>query len=60
MCREYFNPHDGAAWMEAIREYSRRESPRRRAQLCRLRHWQAPNWPDHLSNALDFVKEICR
>ncbi len=57
---EYFNPLDGAAWMEAIREYSKRDSLRRRAQLCRLRHWQAPNWPDHLSSALDFVKEICQ
>jgi glycosyltransferase involved in cell wall biosynthesis len=44
---EFLDPFDGAAWEAAIIDYANETSARRRAQLERLRHWQAPSWDDH-------------
>ena len=46
---EYFDPLDGAAWRQAIMDYSSTGSPRRLAQIERLRQWRAPAWSDHFS-----------
>jgi glycosyltransferase involved in cell wall biosynthesis len=44
---EYLDPLDGPAWRTAILDYARPDSPRRAAQLVRLRNWQAPRWSNH-------------
>jgi len=46
---EYFGPLDGAAWREAILDYSLEPSPRREAQLQRLARWRPPRWDDHFA-----------
>lgn len=57
---DYLDPLDGAAWIEAIRNYAEPQSSRRQAQLQRLRSWSPPNWDAHLWQALDFIDEVCR
>lgn len=46
---EYLDPLDGLGWMQAIRDYSVANAPRRRAQIARMRNWRAPTWGDHLN-----------
>jgi glycosyltransferase involved in cell wall biosynthesis len=53
---DYLNPLDGQGWREAIAAYSSPQSPRRAAQLARLKGWKAPDWNDHFQivmNAID-------
>ncbi len=57
---DYLDPLDGAAWIEAIQAYADPQSPRRPAQLQRLRAWRPPTWDGHLWRALDFIDEVCR
>jgi hypothetical protein len=46
---EYLDPLDGIAWRQAILDYAAAGSPRRQAQLARLRDWQAPGWAAHFA-----------
>lgn len=46
---DYLDPLDGAAWREAVQDYATRPSPRRDAQLERLRGWRAPGWEEHFT-----------
>ncbi len=46
---DYLDPLDGAAWRDAVQDYAAPASPRRDAQLARLRHWQAPGWDEHFA-----------
>ncbi|KQM68143.1 glycosyl transferase [Sphingomonas sp. Leaf17] len=55
---DYIDPLDGIAWMTAIRDYARADSPARAAQLGRLPGWLAPGWSDHLDIVLDVVDSI--
>jgi len=56
---EYLDPTDGPAWREAILDYADPMSPRRLAQLSRIRQWRAPTWEAHLSAVLDFADSLC-
>lgn len=57
---DYIDPLDAAAWERAVLDYARPDSPRRAAQLRRMRAWRAPSWDTHVRSALDFMGEICR
>ncbi len=46
---EYLNPLDGLGWREAVLHYAQPQSPRRDAQLARLRGWQPPDWHQHFA-----------
>jgi glycosyltransferase involved in cell wall biosynthesis len=46
---EYLDPLDGTSWGAAILDYAQPESPRRIAQLERLKSWKVPRWEDHFS-----------
>jgi glycosyltransferase involved in cell wall biosynthesis len=46
---EFLDPLDGRGWRTAIVDYSLPSSPRREAQLSRLRGWRAPSWHDHFA-----------
>ena len=46
---EFLDPLDGPAWRSAVLDYARPDSPRRAAQLARLRGFRAPTWADHFS-----------
>jgi glycosyltransferase involved in cell wall biosynthesis len=55
---EYLDPLDGLGWMQAIGDYAATAAPRRRAQLARLREWQAPGWDGHMAAVMAFVRDI--
>ncbi len=44
---DYADPLDGGRWLELIEDYTRPNSPRRLAQLQRLRGFEAPHWDEH-------------
>jgi glycosyltransferase involved in cell wall biosynthesis len=46
---EYLDPLDGPAWQRAILAYAAEPSPRRTAQLERLKDWRAPTWEAHFA-----------
>lgn len=46
---DYLDPLDGAAWRDAVLDYSRPDSPRRAAQLARMARWSAPTWEGHFT-----------
>ena len=46
---EFLDPLDGPAWRQAILDYSTPHSPRRAAQLERMRGFRAPTWADHFA-----------
>ena len=52
---EYLDPLDGRAWMEAVLDYARPDSARRKAQLVRLRHWRRPTWDGHFERAQPLI-----
>jgi glycosyltransferase involved in cell wall biosynthesis len=46
---EYLDPLDGPAWRRAILDYADNPSPRRTAQLARLRGRAIPTWEQHFA-----------
>ena len=55
---EYLDPLDGAGWRRAILNYAEAGSNAHRAQLVRMRHWQAPNWDDHFAEVDDLLAQV--
>jgi capsular polysaccharide export protein len=55
-CAEYLDPLDGGAWLQALRDYAAPASPRRTAQLVRLRDWHRPRWDEHFPPVLDRLR----
>lgn len=55
---EYLDPLDLQRWSEAVVEYSRPDSPRRAAQMERLKSWQAPSWTDHFGTVEQMLTEL--
>lgn len=56
---EYLDPIDGLGWLEAITHYTHDESPRRQAQLARMKDWHPPSWRDHVEGAVSMARQIC-
>jgi glycosyltransferase involved in cell wall biosynthesis len=46
---EYLHPLDGFGWRQALLDYAAPQSPRRTAQLERLKHWRPASWADHFA-----------
>lgn len=44
---EYIDPLDGPGWQAMIQAYVEPDSPQRRAQLERMRHFKRWSWDDH-------------
>lgn len=44
---EFIDPLDGPSWQRAILDYMPEDSPRRQAQLERLKTWSPPSWEAH-------------
>jgi glycosyltransferase involved in cell wall biosynthesis len=55
---EYFDPLDGPGWRAAILDYAMPDSPRRAAQLCRLRSWRPASWQDHFAAVDALIREV--
>jgi len=55
---EYIDPLDGAAWRQAIIDYSLPASSRRTAQLRRLTGWKPPSWADHFAAVKRLIAEV--
>jgi glycosyltransferase involved in cell wall biosynthesis len=54
---DYLDPLDGLGWLSIIDEY-RGESPRRAAQLARLKGWRPPTWPQYFDIVTDLLDEV--
>jgi glycosyltransferase involved in cell wall biosynthesis len=52
---DYLDPLDGPSWARAIWDYVPANSPRRAAQIERLKSWQAPNWNEHMRDVLNLL-----
>jgi glycosyltransferase involved in cell wall biosynthesis len=52
---EYLDPLDGLGWMKAISDYAAPISPRRDAQVERLKSWRPPSWSRHIADVLELV-----
>ena len=48
---EYLNPDDAGSWLAAIEDYRLESSPKRTAQLQRLKGFEAPTWESHYAKA---------
>lgn len=55
---DFLDPLDALAWCRAAVDYASPASPRRAAQLGRLRGWRATSWEDHVRGALAFVDGV--
>lgn len=55
---EYLDPLDGAGWRRAILNYAEPHSNAHRAQLNRMRGWQAPTWDDHFAEVDDLLAQV--
>jgi glycosyltransferase involved in cell wall biosynthesis len=53
----YLNPHDRAAWVKAIIEYTGNGAERKR-QLNAARGYKAPNWADHFDRVEEFLETL--
>ena len=54
---EYLDPLDGPGWRAAILDYAVPDSPRRAAQLDRLRGWCPPTWREHFDKVEGLIAE---
>jgi glycosyltransferase involved in cell wall biosynthesis len=55
---EYLDPLDGAAWLDAIRDYSRADSPRRAAQMARMHAFQKTTWEAHFQQVDALIDQL--
>jgi glycosyltransferase involved in cell wall biosynthesis len=46
---EFFDPLDGPSWHAALTDYATPNSPRRAAQIMRLKDWAPPDWKVHFA-----------
>jgi len=54
---EYLDPLDGLGWRAAVLDYAAPQSPRRAAQLERLKQWRPALWQDHFSAVSALIAE---
>lgn len=55
---EYLNPLDGIGWRQAVIDYSFAVSPRRLAQLERIKSFSAPTWKEHFEVVDNLLERI--
>lgn len=54
---EYLHPLDGMGWRQAVLDYAAPQSPRRAAQIERLKTWRPPSWDDHFAQVDTLIEE---
>ncbi|HEY1794516.1 MAG TPA: glycosyltransferase family 1 protein [Stellaceae bacterium] len=54
---EYLDPLDGMGWRQAILDYAAPQSPRRAAQIARLKAWRPASWDDHFAQVDALIEE---
>ena len=52
---DYAEPHDGARWLELIKDYARDDSKLRAAQAQRLGSFKDTSWPEHFALVEEFL-----
>ncbi|WP_240653207.1 glycosyltransferase family 4 protein [Sphingomonas crocodyli] len=57
---DYLDPLDGPGWINAVLDYAKEDSPRRAAQLERMKDWRTPTWDAHIDGVLDLIAELER
>jgi glycosyltransferase involved in cell wall biosynthesis len=55
---DYVDPLDGHGWLQAVRDYSAPQSPRRRAALGRIGGGDATNVDTFVSQIDDFIARL--
>lgn len=51
-------PDDDDGWAKAIMDYAQPDSPARAAQLARMAHYRAPDWPGHFRAVDAFLASL--
>ena len=55
---EFLSPVDGLGWQEAILDYARPGSERRRMQLDRMRQFRLPDWERHFQAVTEWLRTL--
>jgi len=55
---ELLSPHDLSAWLVAVSDYAREDSPRRAVQVARLGAFRVPNWQEHFARIDAFLETL--
>lgn len=55
---ELLPPTDPSAWLVAVSDYARENSPRRAAQVARLGAFRVPDWPSHFARIDAFLETL--
>jgi glycosyltransferase involved in cell wall biosynthesis len=55
---EYLNPADTAAWLQMIQHYCQLENGARKAQLQRMKNFQAATWPQHFQKVEALLEKL--
>ena len=55
---DYIETSDASAWLAALSDYSRPDSPMRQGQLERLRHFSPPTWEQHFEQFTEFMNRL--
>ena len=54
---EYLDPLDGAAWLQALRDYAATPAPRREQRLRLLPQYRPPAWEGHFERAFELLRQ---
>ena len=55
---DYLDPLDGSGWKARVLDYAQPDSALRRAQLERMRGFQAPTWENHFATVEGLIERI--
>ncbi|MEF3366243.1 glycosyltransferase family 1 protein [Methylocystis sp. 9N] len=57
---DYLDPLDGSGWLQAVRDFSAPQSPRRDAALLRLKQWSGADAGGYFATIDDFLARLPR
>ncbi|WP_254604798.1 glycosyltransferase family 4 protein [Sphingomonas bacterium] len=55
---DYLDPLDGLGWRAAVEDYGQADSPRRAAQMARLKGWRPCTWEHHMAIVLELIDSL--
>ncbi|HAU4245833.1 TPA: glycosyltransferase family 4 protein, partial [Legionella pneumophila] len=55
---DYLDPLDAISWMSCIENYILPDSPKRNAQLDRIKNFRVPSWMEHFDKVNHFIETV--